>query len=195
METKILLIDHNDSFTFNLVQMFEEMPGVQVNVLNVQDAAPKNISKYDGIVLSPGPGLPEHYSAIREILEKYHTLKPILGICLGLQHIVMFFGGSLINLTQVQHGKQVPLKIIDNDILFNNVRQPVLVGLYHSWAADKTNFPCSLIITSENENGTVMSLKHNTHAISAVQFHPESYMTPDGKEMLQNWVMKIKNKM
>ncbi|MCU7693367.1 anthranilate synthase component II [Haoranjiania flava] len=188
MQTKILIIDHNDSFTFNLVQLFEEIQDVEVNVLNVGNFDLNMCSSYDAIVLSPGPGLPQDYPAVYELLKKFYTLKPILGICLGLQHIVHFFGGALYNLDSVQHGKQSAIFLLAEDVLFKNIQQPVLAGLYHSWAAAKNKFPDCLEITSQTAEGVVMALRHKKYPISAVQFHPESYMTPNGKQMLENWV-------
>ena len=192
MPTKILIIDHNDSFTFNLVQLFEQVENVQVDVLSVNDFPMEKVKEYDGIVLSPGPGLPENYPQVAAFLKEYNALKPILGVCLGLQHIVTFFGGKLYNQQKVLHGKQIDLKIADDTFLFSNVPLPMQVGLYHSWAADRNHFPACLQITSNSENGVIMSIQHTDLPITAVQFHPESYMTTQGSIMIKNWVESIR---
>ena len=193
MPVKILLIDHNDSFTFNLLQLFEEINGVDVSLFNVDDVAGINVTKFDGIVLSAGPGLPENYPAIRMLLDNYHATKPFLGICLGLQEIVTYFGGRLINIRKVQHGLQQAINIIDDDILFRNLVHPVNVGLYHSWAADKDFMPSCLITTATTQSGMIMAVRHQTYPISAVQFHPESYMTCQGKVIILNWIHNLKD--
>ena len=191
MPTKILLIDHNDSFTFNLVQLFEQIENVQVKVMSVHDFPTKEINEYDGIELSPGPGLPQDYPQVAAFLKDHYTVKPILGVCLGLQHIVRFFGGQLYNQEKVQHGKAIVLKNMTDTILFRSIHLPVKAGLYHSWAAERKHFPECLQITSESENGVIMSVRHIDLPITAVQFHPESYMTTQGNVMIKNWVESI----
>lgn len=193
MPTKILLIDHNDSFTFNLVQLFEQIENVQVDVRSVNDFSMEKIREYDGIVLSPGPGLPQDYPQVAALLTNYYKTKPFLGVCLGLQHIVTFFGGGLYHQEKVLHGKQIDLKIIENTFLFSNIQLPTKVGLYHSWATNKTMLPDCLVITSVSEKGVIMSVQHKDLPITAVQFHPESYMTTQGSIMIKNWVESLRN--
>lgn len=189
MPTKILIIDHNDSFTYNLTQIFEEMNDVQTNVVPVQELGKEDYSQFDGFVLSPGPSLPTSYPNSFLLLEKYYLKKPFLGVCLGLQIIIEFFKGRLYNLSNVQHGKQVMVfpHFIDDE-LYYQIPFPFQVGVYHSWAADKQCFPPALNITGCTADGVVMSVRHNHLPIFAVQYHPESYMTQYGKRILENWI-------
>lgn len=188
MGTKILIIDHNDSFTYNLVQVLEEAGAEEVVVMRVEAIMWDKVNYFDGIVLSPGPGLPSDYAASFSILQKYAHNKPMLGVCLGLQIIVEYFGGKLFNLNTVQHGKQTEIFKQKDCLLFDKIIFPLKVGLYHSWAMDKNvNVNC-LEITSTLNDGTVMSLSHQVYKIDGVQFHPESYMTGQGLQLLQNWL-------
>lgn len=192
MSRKILIIDHNDSFTFNLVQSFEAAKDVYVHVAPVEYLSKYFIKEYDGIVLSPGPGLPKDYPQISKFFDEYHCLKPMLGVCLGLQHMVEYFGGTLYNQKNVMHGKQVSIECLVNEILFDGLKKPINVGLYHSWAVKKECFPSCLEITSLSKDGVIMSLRHKTLPLTAIQFHPESYMTEQGNKMIFNWIKSIK---
>lgn len=150
------------------------------------------VCNFDGVVLSPGPGVPEEYQETWHFLEQYIGKKPILGVCLGLQMLVQYCGGNLQNLPSVLHGKQVEIRILDKDcILFQQLQQPVKVGLYHSWCADATTLSNDFRVTAQTEMGIIMAIAHKTHAIQAVQFHPESYMTVEGAKMLLNWVKSL----
>lgn len=191
MPTKILIIDHNDSFTYNLVQLFEQRDNVELKIINTDNLHTKSVEEFDGIVLSPGPGLPQDYPQVKNLLQSILISKPILGVCLGLQHLTELFGGKLYNQQKVLHGKQITLQLIVPNFLFKNIPDPVKVGLYHSWAADSDTFPDCLQVTSVSENGTIMSFQHKNLPITAVQFHPESYMTEYGNKMIQNWIEQI----
>ncbi|MGF7232745.1 anthranilate synthase component II [Arachidicoccus sp.] len=194
MGTKILIIDHNDSFTYNLVQLLEEAGAQEVVVMPVAAVKEHQINSFDGIILSPGPGLPGNYLESFSILKKYAAIKPILGVCLGLQIIVEFFGGQLQNLNVVQHGRQLEIYRQIDCLLFEEMNFPFKVGLYHSWAMDKSiNLEC-LQITSVLKNGTVMSLRHSLYKIYAVQFHPESYMTQQGLQLMKNWLKIVEGR-
>lgn len=194
MNTKILIIDHNDSFTYNLVQLAKEAGSPSV-IVNKFDAIEDTIVEdMQGIILSPGPGLPKDYAETFALLRKYKTVKPFLGVCLGLQIIVEYFGGELFNLPSVKHGCQVELKSCKDQPLFKNVTFPMKVGLYHSWAMDKNKKNENLQITSELENGIVMSIRHPSLNIRAVQFHPESFMTDQGFILMKNWLELIATK-
>jgi anthranilate synthase component II len=112
-----------------------------------------------------------------------------LGVCLGQQAIGEVFGGSLINLEKVYHGVATNIKITNpDDVLFRDLPSEFEVGRYHSWVVSNENFPNNLIITSIDENGQIMSLKHSKFDVRGVQFHPESVLTPNGKKILENWV-------
>lgn len=188
MGTKILIIDHNDSFTYNLVQLLEEAGAESVAVWAFDKIDLTAAAAYDGIVLSPGPALPEDYPQSLALIKSYYTAKPVLGVCLGMQMIVECSGGELYNLQHVQHGKQVEIFKEKDCVLFNNISFPLKVGLYHSWAMNNNKIPGDLMITSVTKDKVPMSLKHREYNTFGVQFHPESYMTEGGLQLMQNWL-------
>lgn len=191
MSTKILIIDHNDSFTYNLVQLVKEAGAASVIVNPFNRMEDVVMSEVKGVILSPGPGLPEDYPETFAFLQKYNQLKPFLGVCLGLQLIVKYFGGKLMNLSTVKHGQAAKIKWGRDELLFKGISFPLQAGLYHSWAMDKSKQVDSLQITSELEDGTVMSVKHTMLNIRAVQFHPESFITQQGIQLMKNWLDSI----
>ncbi len=177
----LVLIDNYDSFTFNLVHYFEDL-NCNVTALRNDEFELNELEKYDAIVLSPGPGIPSEAGLLNEVIQRYASTKKILGICLGLQAIGEVFGGSLINLEKVYHGVSTVIKItVQDELLFKNLPQQLEVGRYHSWAINPTDFPDCLEITSLSENGEIMSIRHKTYNVKGVQFHPESILTPSGK--------------
>lgn len=153
----------------------------------------ENVNEYDKIILSPGPGLPNESGLLLPLIKKYAPVKSILGVCLGQQAIAESFGGKLTNLKEVYHG--VATKIIvnekrtlsENDV-FKSIPNEFDAGRYHSWIVDKENFPSSLEITAEDENGYIMALRHKTFDVQGVQFHPESVLTPLGEKIMGNWL-------
>lgn len=183
---KILVIDNYDSFTYNLVHYLEDLD-CEVIVKRNDQLTLEEVDAYDKIVLSPGPGIPDEAGLLKEIIEKYAMTKSIFGVCLGQQAIAEVFGGSLINLDEVYHGIATRIKIIEEDILFKGMPEEIEVGRYHSWVVDP-NVPEVLQVTSLDENGQVMSLRHKHYDVCAVQFHPESVLTPQGKKILKNWL-------
>jgi anthranilate synthase component 2 len=149
----------------------------------------EELEKFDKILLSPGPGLPSDAGLLKQVIQKYAPSKSILGICLGQQAIGEVFGGSLINLEKVYHGVASKVQIIvKNEPLFNDLENEIEVGRYHSWVISKENFPDDLEITSTDENGEIMSIRHKIYDVKGVQYHPESILTPKGKKILENWV-------
>lgn len=185
---KILVFDNYDSFTYNLVQMIEQIAGEKVDVLRNDQVPLQDIEKYDKIILSPGPGIPEEAGILLEVIKKYAPTKSIFGVCLGQQAIAEAFGGSLINLTEIYHGVATESKQVKEHSIFKNLPETLEVGRYHSWAVNLDDFPEELEITSIDKNGMIMSLKHKTYDVHAVQYHPESILTPDGKKILANWL-------
>jgi len=143
---------------------------------------------YDKIILSPGPGLPKEHPILQSTLEKFHFCKPILGICLGHQAIAEYFGARLINLSEVKHGVTSVLSHSNNCMLFQNIQTTFKIGHYHSWVVSKKNLPDEIVVTSENSEGLVMSIRHKKYDITAVQFHPESILTENGLKLIENWV-------
>lgn len=185
---KILVFDNYDSFTYNIVHALRELnvePDVVRNdVINLDD-----VEKYDKIIISPGPGIPEESGLLMDLLKRYASKKPILGVCLGHQAIGQHFGAQLKNLSDVYHGVSTPINIISKDYIFDGLHDEMKVGRYHSWVVDRENFPSDqLEITAIDKNGTIMALKHRDLDIHGVQFHPESVLTPDGIKIIQNWL-------
>ncbi len=185
----ILVLDNYDSFTFNLVHYIEEITGNIPDVYKNDEIFIEEIEKYDAIVLSPGPGLPKDAGILKEIIQIYQDRIPMLGVCLGLQAIVEVFGGKLSNLDEVYHGIASEAELTENpSVLFKELPNSFLVGRYHSWVASKEDFPNELKITCVTKDSKeIMALKHVSKKIEAVQFHPESILTPDGKKMIKNF--------
>lgn len=186
--TKILVFDNYDSFTYNLVQMIEQIVGEKVDVFRNDKISLEEIEKYDKIILSPGPGIPEEAGILLDVIKKYAPTKSIFGVCLGQQAIAEAFGGSLINLSEIYHGVATEATKTKEHKLFNNLPKTLEVGRYHSWAVNPENFPNELEVTSLDQNGMIMSLKHKTYDVHAVQYHPESILTPNGKQILENFL-------
>ena len=193
---KFLIIDNYDSFVYNLAQYLGEL-GVECDVarndkITVPEVAKK---KYDAIVISPGPGSPENAedfgvsgAAIREL----GAGTPILGVCLGHQGIIREFGGRVTNAGAVRHGKTSPVSH-SGDSLFEGVQSPFEATRYHSLVGSRTEIPDSLEITARaDDDGEIMAVRHVTHPIFGVQFHPESIMTRDGKKILGNFIEAVK---
>lgn len=187
---KILVIDNYDSFTYNLVHYLEDLD-CEVEVKRNDQLTIEEVAEYNNIVLSPGPGIPDEAGLLKQIIETYAPTKRIFGVCLGQQAIGEVFGGKLINLDEVYHGIATKINIIEDDVLFEGLPEEITVGRYHSWVVDP-NLPESLVATSYDENGQLMSLKHRQYDVSAVQFHPESVLTPFGKKILENWLKNEK---
>lgn len=185
---KLLILDHNDSFTYNLRQLFQEAGCREIVVCRSAEFRPEDISAFDRIVFSPGPGLPDEFPAMKEILLQASDRCPVLGICLGHQAIASFFGARLQNLNQVVHGQKKRMQIRKDDRLFNGIPDPFTGGLYHSWMVSKENFPEVLELLAESEDGHIMALRHAVRPIHGVQFHPESFMTESGLQMIRNWL-------
>ncbi|PCJ24820.1 MAG: aminodeoxychorismate/anthranilate synthase component II [Flavobacteriales bacterium] len=186
---KILILDNYDSFTYNLVHYVEANPNFEVDVFRNDEISLEDVEKYNTIILSPGPGLPKDAGILIELIRKYAPTKKILGVCLGMQAIGEVYGGTLINLEKVFHGVATPINILDkNDLLFENLPNSFNIGRYHSWVISNDDFPKVLDITSVEENGQIMSLKHKEFNVYGVQFHPESILTEHGKEMINNFL-------
>lgn len=186
MERKILMIDNYDSFTFNLVHYLEDL-GCEVTVKRNDQLSLEEVQNFDEMVLSPGPGIPDEAGLLKPIIKKYGSSKRIFGVCLGQQAIAEVYGGTLVNLDQVYHGVATKINITQNDYIFDGLERELEIGRYHSWVVD-SKLPDCLEATSIDENGQIMSLRHKEYDIRAVQFHPESVLTPKGKQLLENWL-------
>ncbi|MEL0644712.1 aminodeoxychorismate/anthranilate synthase component II [Olleya sp. Ti.3.14] len=184
---RVLVIDNYDSFTYNLVHYLEDLD-CEVTVKRNDKLTLDQVEAFDKIVLSPGPGIPDEAGLLKAIIKTYAPTKSILGVCLGQQAIGEVFGGSLINLDNVYHGVSTNVDIVvDDEVLFKNMNKTIEVGRYHSWVVDP-NLPEVLEATSFDQNGQVMSLRHKFYDVRGVQYHPESVLTPNGKQILENWI-------
>ncbi len=195
---KFLIIDNYDSFVYNLAQILGEI-GVECDVIRNDKISIDEIKekKYDGIIISPGPGTPvdkKYFGICSNVITEIGPMIPILGVCLGHQGIIQCFGGKVVNAGHVRHGKTSPIKHY-NDTIFKDVKNPFQATRYHSLVGDKTIIPDTLKITAiAEDDGEVMGISHKKYLIEGVQFHPESIMTPEGKKILENFVNMVKNK-
>ncbi len=184
---KVLVIDNYDSFTYNLVHYLEDLD-CEVTVKRNDKLTIEEVDVYDKIILSPGPGIPDEAGLLKPIIKAYAATKSILGVCLGQQAIGEVFGGTLENLDTVYHGVATEITLsVDNESLFEGLDKTFEVGRYHSWVVS-TDLPDSLEATSFDENGQIMSIRHKIYDVKGVQYHPESVLTPNGKQILKNWV-------
>jgi len=185
----ILIIDNYDSFTYNLLHLVNEL-GLNCTVWRNDQFNIDDVDAYDQVILSPGPGIPSEAGLLLEVIEKYAPTKSIFGVCLGQQAIAEVFGGKLYNLKQPMHGIATPIKVIDEkEQLFLGLPQSFKVGRYHSWVVDEKAIPDNLTVTAiDEEDNSIMALRHKEYDVRGVQFHPESILTEFGKEMMANWI-------
>ncbi len=184
---KCVIIDNYDSFTYNLVHVVKEL-GVVPKVIRNDKFSIADIVLYDKIILSPGPGVPDDAGFLKALIKAYGSTRSILGVCLGHQAIAEVFGARLINLKRVYHGVVSEIEHFQNDYLFNNIQKEFKAGRYHSWVVD-VNLAPKLEALAYDSNGQIMALRHKDFDLRGVQFHPESIMTPEGKIIIQNFLM------
>ncbi|TXD46672.1 anthranilate synthase component II [Polaribacter sp. IC073] len=186
---KILILDNYDSFTYNLVHMVEKITGNFPAVFRNDEISIAAVGNYDMIMLSPGPGIPEEAGILKEVIKTYAGVKPIFGVCLGLQAITEVFGGKIINLEDVFHGVATEMQVTDkNAIIFKEVPETFLAARYHSWVATDEGFPEEIQVTARDEDGLIQAIQHKIFPISAVQFHPESILTDVGEQLVRNFI-------
>jgi len=189
MNTNIIVIDNYDSFTYNLVHYIEKITGIRVDVYRNDEITIEEVKKYDKILLSPGPGIPIEAGIMLELIRKLGPTKSILGVCLGHQAIGEAFGGTLTNLDNVYHGIASEIKVLTpNDPLYKGLPEKFNVGRYHSWVVAKENLPDCFTITSIDEHGLIMGISHKQYNIRGVQYHPESVLTENGLQLIENWI-------
>lgn len=191
----ILLVDNYDSFSFNLVQAIgellaeknenEELRVIRNDELSVSQVMELNPSR---IVLSPGPGKPSDAGICEELIKEACGKMPLLGVCLGHQAICEAFGGRITYAPELMHGKQSTVKVDNNSCIFKGLPERLEVARYHSLVADKGMIPDTLEVTAVDEKGEVMAVQHRESRIYGLQFHPESIMTPLGKQMIKNFL-------
>ena len=185
---KILVIDNYDSFTYNLVQLL----GKEVNSIIVKrndKITIKEIAKLnpDKILISPGPGKPEDSNVSLTCIKEFGTKLPILGVCLGHQAIGIAFGGNVIKAPVLMHGK-TSLMNHDEKTIFKNIPQKFNATRYHSLIIDPNSLPGELEISARTDDNVIMGIRHKTFPIEGIQFHPESILTDEGKNIISNWV-------
>lgn len=173
--------------------MVEKITGIFPDVFRNDEITIKEVGKYDLIMLSPGPGIPDEAGILKEIIKEYATKKPIFGVCLGLQAIIEVFGGKIENMDTVFHGVATDMKVIKDDtILFQNVPEVFPAARYHSWIASNDSMPNELEITAIDEDGGIMAIRHKEYNVHAVQFHPESILTEVGEQIVRNFIEAYK---
>lgn len=185
---RLLLLDNYDSFTYNLLQILELDEKWQIDVFKNDEIDLEEIAYYDKIMLSPGPGLPSEAGIMMDLIQKYYTHKSIFGVCLGHHALAESFGAHLFRFSEPVHGMRRQVSLLSDDILFKGIPDSFQVGLYHSWAVSRDCFPTELVETALSEKGVLMAFRHKQFDLRGVQFHPESIMTPFGRQMIQNWL-------
>lgn len=185
---KILVIDNYDSFTYNLVQYLKDLSCVEIVVKRNDLVTLDFVSDFDKILISPGPGIPKEAGLTKAIIKEFGAFKSILGVCLGMQAIAEVYGGKLINLEHVFHGVATNMHVEKKDPLFYEIPANTSVGRYHSWAMDSQNVPVELEVIANSTDNCIMAIRHKSFSVKGVQFHPESVLTPFGKQMIKNWL-------
>lgn len=185
---RLLILDNYDSFTYNLVQLVEQISDMEFEVHRNDKIALEDINRFDKILLSPGPGIPCEAGLLPDIIKTYGETKSIFGVCLGLQAIGEAYGGKLKNQEQVFHGIATTITITNPDTIFNYCPNSFLAGRYHSWTIDNNFLPDTLEVTATDDNGNIMAIKHKTLDVRGVQFHPESILSQYGKQILHSWL-------
>lgn len=185
---KILVLDNYDSFTYNLVYILREL-GHRPDVIRNDKMAVEEVGRYDKILLSPGPGIPDEAGILKPLIAEYGPTKSIMGVCLGHQAIGEVFGATLENLGDVLHGVAHKARVLDREErLFADLPDMLTVGRYHSWSVVRDSLPTDLLVTAEDEEKRVMGLRHARYDVRGVQFHPESILTVGGVQMMKNWL-------
>ena len=190
---RMLLIDNYDSFTYNLVQAFAAL-GAEVIVyrndaITVEEALQLNLTH---LVISPGPGRPEDAGVSVAMIAAFAERLPILGVCLGHQCLVSHFGGDIVRAERLMHGKTSMAKH-DGKTIYGNLSQPFEVGRYHSLCAEHESLPDVLELTAQTNRGEIMGVRHKTLPLEGVQFHPESVLTPEGDQLMANFLQMSKS--
>ena len=187
----LLLLDNYDSFTYNIYQLFSDI-GAQVEVIRSDKISIDGIraNGYRGIIISPGPGIPQDAGISEEVIRQLGGEIPILGICLGHQAIGEVFGGRVVRAREIVHGKASPIRHSGTG-LYRDIPNPTEVARYHSLIIAHEDLPDVLDVTSQLDDGTIMGVRHKTLPIEGIQFHPESILTPEGRRMMQNYLTDI----
>lgn len=186
--SRLLLVDNYDSFTYNLVQAFEFLGAEvlvhrndQITLEQAQSLKPTHL------VISPGPGRPKDAGVSKQFIRFFSESLPVLGVCLGHQSLIEEFGGEIVLAKTLMHGKTSKIKH-DGQFLFRGLDNPMEVGRYHSLAAERASVPSEFVVTAETEDGEIMGVRHRSLTLEGVQFHPESVLTPQGNQLMDNFL-------
>lgn len=187
----ILLIDNYDSFSYNVYQLTASVDP-DVRVIRNDEMTVKEIEelKPGRIILSPGPGRPADAGICEDVIRYFAGKVPILGICLGHQAICEVFGATVTYAKELMHGKQSKTALDVNSVLFQGMPREITVARYHSLAADPQTMPETLTVTARTADGEIMAVEHKEYPVYGVQFHPESVLTPDGLQIMENFVKR-----
>ncbi|MBE2896052.1 anthranilate synthase component II [Pasteurellaceae bacterium HPA106] len=188
MTASVLIVDNHDSFTYNLVDLFKRLPLSDLHVCKTEELSTRSIEPFSHILISPGPDVPQAYPQLYDFLAHFYTQKVILGVCLGHQTLCDFFGARLYNLNAVRHGQVGTLVPLAPSPLFKNLPKSFKIGLYHSWAIAQDSLPDELEACACDQTGVLMAVQHRTLPLFGVQFHPESFISEHGQQLLHNWL-------
>ncbi|MGM0461602.1 MAG: anthranilate synthase component II [Fibrobacterota bacterium] len=184
----VLLLDNYDSFTYNLAHSITEIIGPDFDILRNDALTVEDAAKYDTLIFSPGPGIPDEAGILKPLINRYYKEKNMLGVCLGCQAVSEVLNGRIINLDTVYHGVATDISVCEDDYLFQGISTPFSAGRYHSWVIDRESLPSCLHVTCEDEQKQVMGIAHEHYNVRGVQFHPESILTPKGDKMIRNFL-------
>ena len=186
---RVLIIDNKDSFTYNIVDLLRTIGNVDFEVLLSDELDLHTLSAFDSIIISPGPMKPIDFPILKEVISYCSKKnKPLLGICLGHQAICEYFGGELVKLKLVVHGQKKQIEIDNSSLIYKNLPPKIEVGLYHSWMVNPNSLNSCLKTTGFSSDQSIMSVQHYSSNIFGTQFHPESFMTESGKQIMENFL-------
>jgi len=185
-----LVVDNYDSFTYNLVHILEDLHSENIDVIRVDDVDLSTLKQYRSVILSPGPGLPDESKNLMPIVKTLlESGQKTLGVCLGMQALALASGMKLKNLEEVHHGvSHEMIKPSMDARLYQNIEIPLMVGRYHSWVIDENTLTKDWLITAKDASGEIMSMEHVRKKLFAIQYHPESVLTPQGRKILNNYL-------
>ena len=183
----VVIIDNYDSFTYNLAHLVKEL-GVAVDVLRNDQFSIEELEQYDKIILSPGPGVPEEARITAGCNTHLRRQETNTGRMPGRTSHRTGIRWKLVNLSTVFHGVQTIIRLTEPDYIFRGLPEEIAVGRYHSWVVDTEKLPETLAVTAVSPEGQIMALKHREYDVRGIQFHPESVLTPDGKQIMKNWL-------